>query len=164
MHNKCYNNSSGFSLLELLIIAAIIVVIAAFSIPSYMSYIDQSKISTLWQQAEAAKLSVESRYLKQNIQPSSITVNSGATEYTTVNNDFVKCITIQNGIVSIVGIPSKFGQKAIWVAWSPIVTQGTIEWSCIYSTDTAAYINDISNTCSVYNSGTLPFANDAACG
>lgn len=164
MNNTYYRkNIYGFSLLELLIIAAIVAVIAAFSIPSYMNYIDQTKINTLWQQAEAAKLVVESRYLKQNTFPSNITINSGAAEYTTANIDFAKCITIQNGVVSVVATPSKFGNKSIWIAWSPTVTQGIINWACTYSTDTTQYINDIANTCSVYNLGTLPFANDPAC-
>lgn len=139
----------GFTLLELLMIAAITAVIAAFSIPSYRNYVTKTKVNALWHQAEAAKLAVESKYLKLDTAVNDITVNSGAAEYTTSNTNFVKCITIQNGTVSVVGDPTKFNGKEIWISWTPTVGAGSINWSCNYSNDTVPYVADTSDTCAV---------------
>lgn len=139
----------GFTLLELLVVAAIAVVVAAFSIHSYMNYIIQTRVNGLWTQAEAAKLAVESQYLKRNVAVNSITVDSGTAEYTTSNVDFVKCITVQNGNVSVVGEPSKFSNKNVWISWAPTTTAEALQWTCTYSTDAAPYVTDISNTCGV---------------
>lgn len=139
----------AFSLLELLVIAAIVTVIAAFAIPGYTNYITQTRINALWQQAEAAKLQVESIYLKQNTPVGDISVDSGTTEYTTSNVDFVKCITVQDGVVSVVGEPDKFSDLDIWIAWQPTQTGGALTWSCIYSADAAPYVTNVANTCAV---------------
>jgi Tfp pilus assembly protein PilE len=140
---------TAFTLIELLLVAAIAVVVAAFSIHSYMNYIIQTRVNALWEQADAAKLEVESKYLKQNVPVTSITVDSGTAEYTTSNVDFVKCITIQDGVVSVVGVPSKFNNQSVWISWTPSQTSEDIVWSCNYSTAAAPYVTDVSNTCAV---------------
>lgn len=144
-HQKHLNR--GFSLLELLVVAAIITVLAAFTIPGFLNYVVQTRVNALWQQADAAKLQVASMYLKRDMPVNTINVNSGAAEYTTANVDFVKCITIQNGIVSVVGNPAKFSNKNIWIAWEPTVAGTALNWSCKFSADAAEYVTEVGNTC-----------------
>lgn len=145
----------------MLVVAAIVAVIAAFAVPGYLNFVIQTKVSGLWQQAEESKLAVESKFLKQNQAVASITVDSGTQLFTTTNVDFVKCITIQGGVVSVVGDPSKFNDKSIWIAWQPTTTSGTISWACLYSADAAPYVTDLANTCT--ESATTYFTADAAC-
>lgn len=149
MEHKQQYNLDGFSLLELLVVVAIITVIAAFAIPGYTNYVLNSRVNALWQQAEAAKLQVESMYLKKNMPINTITVNSGTTEFTTPTLDFVKCITVQNGVISVVGEPTKFNDQDVWIAWEPSDSGGAITWSCIYSPETSTYVTDVANTCGV---------------
>lgn len=139
----------AFSLLELLVIAAIITVIAAFAIPGYTNYVINTRVNALWQQAEAAKLEVQSMYLKRNLDVNTITVDSGSAEYTTSNVDFVKCITIQDGVVAVVGDPAKFNDKSVWIAWQPTIAAGGLTWTCTYSEDAAPYVTDVADTCAV---------------
>ncbi len=151
----------AFSLVELLTVSAIIAVVAAFAVPSYMRHVTETKVKALLQLAESAKLQVESRYLKQNASLAAISVNSGTTEYTTSNADFVHCITIQSGAVFVVGTSSVFNGKNIWVSWVPTEsTPGLLTWNCHYSNDAAEYLTDTTANCS---SGTAGFAADAAC-
>ncbi len=140
---------SAFSLLELLVIAAIVSVIAAIAIPGYTNYIINTRVNALWQQAEAAKLQVQSRYLKRNVPVNTITVNSGAAEFTTTNVDFVKCITVQDGTVSVVGDPAKFNNQDVWIAWQPTISDEALTWTCTYSEAAAPYVTDVANTCAV---------------
>ncbi len=140
---------TAFSLLELLGVTAIVIILAAFGIHSYINYVTQSRVDELWGQAEAAKLEVESQFLKNNSASSLITVDSGAAEYTTPTADFVKCVTIQNGEVVVRADPTKFNNKDIWIAWLPNSSSGTLNWTCTYSSDAAAYITDAANACAV---------------
>lgn len=145
----------------MLVVAAIVAVIAAFAIPGYINYVTQTKVNALWHQAEEAKLAVESMFLKKNLDLATVDVNSGAQLYTTTNVDFVKCITIQNGVISVVADPTKFNSKSIWVAWQPTTTSGTIVWSCLYSADAAPYVTDLASTCT--QGSTTFFTADPAC-
>lgn len=155
-------NEKAFSLIELLVTATIVAVIAAFAIPSYITYTTKTRVNALWEQAEAAKLAVDSKYLKQNTEVNTITVNSGTTEYTSSTNSIVKCITIQSGTVSVVGDPNIFSNKVIWISWVPSTTSGSLVWSCLYSADAAAYLSNLATSCS-QGSTTSQFTADTAC-
>ncbi len=155
-------NTKAFSLLELLVVATIVAIIAAFAIPSYLEYSIKTKVSALWSQTEAAKLAVESQYLKQNAVVNTITIDSGTKEYTTSTDARIKCVTIQSGTVSVVGKPDSFSNKNIWVSWIPSTTTGSIIWSCLYSPDAAAYLSNLATSCS-QGSSTSQFTDDTAC-
>ncbi len=148
-------------MLELLVVAAIVAVISAFAIPGYNSYIRQARVNALWSQAEEAKLAVEAKYIRDNQSISSITVNSGTKEYTTPTLDFVKCITIQNGVVSVVGVPAKFNNLSIWISWQPTTSTGSVDWGCVYSSDTAQYVTDVASTCAAQTCQTFGAWNTA---
>ena len=57
MKNK---NNQGFSLIELMIVVAIIAVLAAVAIPSYQRYTDKAKFTEVIQAASPFKLALES--------------------------------------------------------------------------------------------------------
>lgn len=154
--------SKAFSLLELLTVATIVAIIAGFSIPSYMTYVKKTRVNALWEQAEAAKLAVESKYLKQNTAVNTITVNSGAADFTTSTDENVKCITIQSGTVSVVGDPDSFSNQSIWISWVPSTTTGSLVWSCLYSAQAAPFLSSLATSCSQGNS-TSQFSDDTAC-
>jgi prepilin-type N-terminal cleavage/methylation domain-containing protein len=162
MNKILSRRAKAFSLLELLVVATIVAIIAGFSAPSYMTYVRKTRINSLWEQAEPAKLAIESKYLKQNTAVNTITVNSGVTEYTTTTDPDVKCITIQEGTVSVVGDPGSFSNKVIWISWVPNTASGSIVWSCLYSEDSAPYLSNLATSCS-QGSSIDQFADDAAC-
>lgn len=156
------HNAKAFSLLELLVVMAIVTIISAFATQSYRAYKIRAQVNALWEQAAAAKLAVESKYLKQNTAVNTITVNSAATEYTSSTNSDVKCITIQTGTISVVGNSESFSGKTIWISWVPTTATGYIVWSCLYSADAASYLSSLAANCSQGNS-TSQFTADAAC-
>jgi prepilin-type N-terminal cleavage/methylation domain-containing protein len=156
------HRTKAFSLLELLVVATIVAIIAGFSVPSYMTYVKKTRVNALWEQTEAAKLVVESKYLKQNTAVNTITVNSGAAEYTTSSDPYVKCVTIQSGTVSVVGDPASFSSEDIWISWVPTTTTGSLVWTCLYSEDSAPYLSSLATSCS-QGSSTDQFTDDTAC-
>jgi type IV pilus assembly protein PilA len=76
----------GFTLIELMIVVAIIGILAAVAIPAYMDYVARSKISEGLAAAGACKTSVSEYAQVNNAFPADLTVSgcsSTATKYVT---------------------------------------------------------------------------------
>lgn len=153
-------NIKAFSLVEILTVIVIVSVLAAVAIPNYITYVLETRTQALFAAATAAKLEVEGRYLREGTAMSAIDVNSGTQDYTTPTADYIKCITIQNGIVSVVGENSEFNNQTIWVSWTPTVSSGLISWACNYSSTAASYVGAYAPNCST---GTAAYSADSAC-
>lgn len=161
MNNTHFKSSiAAFSLIELMIVVALVGIIAVFAIPNYMANVMDTKVKAMWQMADSAKLEVEANYLKNHPSLSSINVGSGTTGYTSTDTNFIKCITIQQGIVSVVGIPGQLRNENIWVSWEPSVATDVLTWNCKYSSDAAKYMGGMASLCVV---GVAAYATDAAC-
>lgn len=152
----------AYSLVELLAVATIVSIIAAFSIPSYMQYLTETKINYMWQLADAPKLAMQTKYLKNRINPTTVTSHGYGDEYnsTAPTTDYIRCISIENGVVLVLGQPSAFNNENIWVAWTPSTASGVLTWSCSYSADAAQYIGNTMPNC---NQEAAPSNTDPAC-
>jgi len=86
---------SGFTLIELMIVVAIVGIIASFAMPTYQGYVVQSQINRALGELSACKSAVEER-LAQNgglvnadigYSPSSLTTGTPATDIAVLNPD-----------------------------------------------------------------------------
>ncbi len=81
---------SGFTLIELMIVVAIIGILAAIAIPAYQDYTIRAKVSEVMQIISKDKTSVSEFYISQDAMPttlarSGINADAGQSAYLTVN-------------------------------------------------------------------------------
>ena len=125
----------GFTLIELMIVVAIIGILAAIAIPAYQDYIVRSKVTELVSAASACKNSVSEYFQTQNTAPTdndeagcsdnssqyvtSLTVASTAATAATVT--VLADPAIGGGILATDGVVLTAAYDA---------TTGQVEWTC----------------------------------
>ena len=123
----------GFTLIELMIVVAIIGILAAIAIPAYQDYIVRSKVTELVTAADACKTSVSEYAQSQNTLPDNTTV-AGCTNATT---KFISELTVVNGVVTVSATGSIGGTISAGqgLSLTPTFVSGSpIQWKCAPAT------------------------------
>jgi type IV pilus assembly protein PilA len=96
----------GFTLIELMIVVAIIGILAAIAIPAYQDYLIRSQVTEGLTMASAAKVGVAEFYANKGVWPSSNSA-AGLGSALTIEGKYVSSIEILNG-----GIEITYGHEA----------------------------------------------------
>ena len=122
----------GFTLIELMIVIAIIGILAAIAIPAYQDYIVRSKVSEGLNMAGAAKLAVAETFDSTSSMPVDNDA-AGLPTGTSITGSYVTSITVTSGVVDILYNTSVGGNPTAnggTLTLTPESTEGSMKWVC----------------------------------
>jgi type IV pilus assembly protein PilA len=122
----------GFTLIELMIVIAIIGILVAIAIPAYQDYIVRSKVSEGLNMAGAAKLAVAETYDSVGDFPDDNSA-AGLPTSTSITGNYVSEIAVVSNIVTVTYNSSVGGNPTANLTnmvLTATATAGSMKWVC----------------------------------
>lgn len=125
-----FRQDFGFSLIELMIVVAIIGILAAIALPSYQDYAVRSRVSELILAASSAKTAIAERYQVNN---DASTAGIGVT--VPVTGKVTASDVTSDGVITVNGstAASSVGANVTVTIKPSYGSNGSVTWSCIGS-------------------------------
>ncbi|HGG9790197.1 TPA: pilin [Neisseria meningitidis] len=121
----------GFTLIELMIVIAIVGILAAVALPAYQDYTARAQVSEAILLAEGQKSAVTEYYLNHGIWPGNNT-SAGVASSTDIKGKYVQSVEVKNGVVTATMASSNVnneikGKKlSLWAKRQ----DGSVKWFC----------------------------------
>ena len=117
----------GFTLIELMIVVAIIGILAAVAIPAYQDYTKRAHVTEGLSLASSGKTAVTEYYnSKGSLPPSNL--SAGLATAASIKGNAVVSVTNLNGLLTIVYNAKVATGESVLL--SPITGVGGIKWTC----------------------------------
>ncbi|EMS3007155.1 pilin, partial [Neisseria gonorrhoeae] len=121
----------GFTLIELMIVIAIVGILAAVALPAYQDYTARAQVSEAILLAEGQKSAVTEYYLNHGIWPKDNT-SAGVASPSDIKGKYVESVTVTNGVVTAKMLSSgvnneiKGKKLSLWAKRQA----GSVKWFC----------------------------------
>ncbi|CWN94327.1 class I pilin PilE [Neisseria meningitidis] len=121
----------GFTLIELMIVIAIVGILAAVALPAYQDYTARAQVSEAILLAEGQKSAVTEYYLNHGEWPKNNT-SAGVASSSTIKGKYVKEVTVANGVITATMLSSGVNKEiqgkklSLWAKRQ----DGSVKWFC----------------------------------
>ncbi|WP_018140879.1 pilin [Thioalkalivibrio sp. ALJ7] len=116
----------GFTLIELMIVVAIIGILAAIALPAYQDYTTRAQVSEALSLAQSARTSVTETFQSTGDFPDNNT-EAGLPAATSITGDYVDSVTVnEDGVIAVV----YNGNQNFTVTLTPSDEGGSVTWAC----------------------------------
>ncbi|MBH5910522.1 pilin [Neisseria meningitidis] len=133
----------GFTLIELMIVIAIVGILAAVALPAYQDYTARAQVSEAILLAEGQKSAVTEYYLNHGEWPSNNT-SAGVATSTDIKGKYVKEVKVANGVITATmlstGVNKEIQGKKLSL-WAKRQA-GSVKWFCGQPVTRAAKATD----------------------
>lgn len=133
----------GFTLIELMIVVAIIAILAAIAIPAYQNYLIRAQVSEGMVLADSAKTAVWDFFAQNGRSPGG-NLSVGLAQPASISGNYVSSVTVTTSGQIKVAYATAQANTAIASAFlilSPAFTTGSVSWNCTtYTTIPSAYL------------------------
>ncbi|MFQ3086761.1 pilin [Neisseria meningitidis] len=121
----------GFTLIELMIVIAIVGILAAVALPAYQDYTARAQVSEAILLAEGQKSAVTEYYLNHGEWPGNNS-SAGVASSSTIKGKYVEKVTVANGVVTATMLSSGVNKEiqgkklSLWAKRQ----NGSVKWFC----------------------------------
>ncbi|HGH6938355.1 TPA: pilin [Neisseria meningitidis] len=138
----------GFTLIELMIVIAIVGILAAVALPAYQDYTARAQVSEAILLAEGQKSAVTEYYLNHGIWPKNNTSAGVASTASDIKGKYVEKVEVKNGVVTATMLSSGVNKEikgkklSLWAKRQ----DGSVKWFCGQPVErNAAATDDVAN-------------------
>ena len=136
--NNQMNNQKGFTLIELMIVVAIIGILAAIAIPAYSDYTVRAKVSEGLNLASAAKAAVSETYQASSSFPST-NASAGLPTSKPIVGENVSGVAVGASGLITVSYKTDANLAGKTITMAPTANTGSITWDCTGGTVDGKY-------------------------